>query len=142
MEEAKRYEFFDHTADLGVQIWGATRKELFRNAAAALYEAMGAFCLRSRGTRRTLCLRATSREELLHDFLAELLYDTEARQIAYDKFEIEFSGDKQLRARLFGGKIDFKRSQLNEEIKAVTYHELKMDRPAGRRWRATVIFDV
>ena len=31
-----RYEVFDHTADLGVEIFGRTKKELFLNAAWAV----------------------------------------------------------------------------------------------------------
>jgi len=32
------YRLFDHTADLGVEVFGKTRKDLFVNAAAALFD--------------------------------------------------------------------------------------------------------
>ena len=37
----KPYEFFEHTADIGVSVSGATLAELFEDAARAMYEAMG-----------------------------------------------------------------------------------------------------
>jgi SHS2 domain-containing protein len=43
---------------------------------------------------------------------------------------------------LEGGTIDYGRSQTNEEIKAVTYHQLKVEQQADGTWQATVIFDV
>lgn len=36
----KKYERFDHTADLGLEICGRTKKELFANAALALFDVM------------------------------------------------------------------------------------------------------
>ena len=137
-----RYEFFDHTADIGVHVYGATLAELFGNAAAAMYEALGKFELGARGEPRFLKLRADSPEDLLHDWLAELLYDLEAHHTLYDKIELTEVNQTHLAARLDGGKIDFARSQTNEEIKAVTYHQLRVEQMPDGVWRATVIFDV
>jgi SHS2 domain-containing protein len=38
--------------------------------------------------------------------------------------------------------IDFARLQTNEEIKAVTQHQLHVESQPDSSWRATVIFDV
>jgi SHS2 domain-containing protein len=136
------YEFFEHTADIGVTVHGATPGELFRHAAAALYEALGAFELAGPRTERRLALRADSAEDLLHDWLAELLYDLETRHVVYDQIDaVEVTPDS-LSATLRGGAIDFARSRTNEEIKAVTYHQLRVEQVPGGAWRARVIFDV
>lgn len=34
------YKLFDHTADIGIEVTGRTRKELFVNAAEALFDVM------------------------------------------------------------------------------------------------------
>jgi SHS2 domain-containing protein len=47
-----------------------------------------------------------------------------------------------LEAALHGAAIDFSRSQTNEEIKAITYHQLQVEQRPDGTWRATVIFDV
>lgn len=137
-----RYEFFDHTADIGVRVYGASLEELFRHAAAALYNALGKFELADHAAQRFVKLRADSLEDLLHDWLAELLYDLEAHHVFYEQIEVTEVKHAYLAATLRGGTIDFPRSQTNEEIKAVTYHQLHVEQVADGTWRATVIFDV
>lgn len=136
------FEFFEHTADIGVHIHGGTLEELFRNAAAALFSAFGQ--LKTSGVRshKTVALETGSTEDLLHDWLAELLYEVEASHILYDEFEFLHLDPETLKAALRGATIDFTRSQTNEEIKAVTYHQLRVEQLGDGTWRATVIFDV
>jgi SHS2 domain-containing protein len=138
----KAYEFFEHTADIGVRVNGATLPELFQNAAAAMYEALGVLQKSEVRSQKSVALHATSLEDLLHDWLGELLYEVEAHHILYDEFEISELNSQRLVAGLRGGPIDFARSQTNEEIKAVTYHQLRVEQLADGPWQATVIFDV
>jgi SHS2 domain-containing protein len=139
---ADPYEFFEHTADIGVRARAATLPELFVNAARAMYEAMGAFQIRDRAAPRHLQLQAESLEDLLHDWLAELLFELETRHRYYDRIEIAELTGQHLDARLQGGTIAWDRSQTNEEIKAVTYHKLKVEQTSDGHWCATIIFDV
>jgi SHS2 domain-containing protein len=158
---SRRFEFFDHTADIGVHIYGATLPELFANAAAALYEALGRLAKAEERTEKSVKLEAPTLEDLLHDWLSELLYEVEANHMLYDEIslltvrgspvpdgaELGSSGREaahtcELRATLRGGTIDFERSQTNEEIKAVTYHHLQVEQLPDATWRATVILDV
>jgi SHS2 domain-containing protein len=138
----KPYEFFDHTADIGVHIYGATLPELFSNAAQAMYEVLGKLETTGVRTQKSIELRAESLEDLLHDWLAELLYDLETQHVFYHRLEITELKPQFLAASLNGGTIDFSRSQTSEEIKAVTYHQLHVEQTADGQWRATVIFDV
>jgi SHS2 domain-containing protein len=138
----KKFEFFEHTADIGVHVFGATLTELFLNAALALYEALGKLQKSEARSQKSVEISAASLEDLLHDWLAELLYEIEANQILYDEIEICALTSQRLAATLRGAKIDFSRSQPNEEIKAVTYHHLKVEQLSDKSWRATVIFDV
>jgi len=139
---AEQFEFFEHTADIGAHIYGGTLEELFRNAAAALFDAFGALQKSGTGNQRPVELKAGSQEDLLHDWLSELLYEVEANHILYDEFEFLHLNSHVLKATLRGGTIDFARSQSNEEIKAVTYHQLRVEQLPNATWRATVIFDV
>lgn len=136
------YEFFEHTADIGVRIRGATLAELFRHAALALYEAMGQFRLSDRVEEKIIEVEAAGLDDVLRDWLGELLYEVEARGCWFDRVEIEKVEPGRLMARVSGGPIDFERSLTHEEIKAVTYHQLKVEQQADGAWMATVIFDV
>jgi SHS2 domain-containing protein len=138
----KAYEFFDHTADIGVHVYGRTLEELFENAAHAMYEAMGSLARGKEQRVKIVNIEATSLEDLLHDWLAELLYEAETNHVLYDEFEITKLAPPQLVASLRGSSIDFTRSQTNEEIKAITYHQLRVEQLADTTCRATVIFDV
>ena len=137
-----RFEFFDHTADIGVHIYGRTLAELFENAARALHEALGRLHKTEGALQKAIDLHAESAEDLLHDWLAELLYEIEASHILYDHFDFHELTPLRLTATLRGGTIDFTRSQANEEIKAVTYHQLRVKSQPDGSWQATVIFDV
>jgi SHS2 domain-containing protein len=138
----ERFEFFDHTADIGAHIYGRTLEELFRHAAAALFEALGQFQKSGTVGQRSVELEAPSLEDLLHDWLAELLYEVEANHILYDDLEIRQVDSHGMKALVRGGAIDFTRSQINEEIKAIIYHQLRVESLPDGTWRAMVIFDV
>ena len=136
------YEFFDHTADIGVHIYGVTLEDLFRNAALALSQAIGELQKTEIRKQRTLELQTGSLEDLLHDWLAELLYEVEVHHILYNDIEFTKLTSGCLVAKLGGTSIDFSRSNANEEIKAVTYHQLRVEPQPDGSWRATVILDV
>src|ERR1051325_10464258 len=88
MVSGPKFEFFDHTADLAVWVYGATPHEVFQNAAAALYSALGTFHLKPDRVADTFRLEANSQEELLVEFLGELLYRFDARELLFDEVEI------------------------------------------------------
>src|ERR1043166_5325719 len=114
---AAPYEFFEHTADIGVHVFGATLPELFVNAARAMYAALGELQKSEIRSQRSVALRAESVEDLLHDWLGELLYEVEANHRLYDAFEFHELALPRLSATLSGGEIDFERSQTTQEIK-------------------------
>lgn len=136
------FEFFDHTADIGAHIYGRSLAELFENGARAMYETLGRLHKPETNRQKSVELQAESSEDLLHDWLADLLYEVEVNHVLYDNFEFHELTHRRLKATLRGGTIDFTRSQTNEEIKAVTYHQLRVESQPDGSWRATVIFDV
>ena len=137
-----RYEFFDHTADIGVRVFGATLEELFVNAAAALYAAMGTWKESGVRSQKSVLIEAGSVEDLLHDWLAELLFEFSAHEVMYEEFEILDLSAQMVRATLRGGVVDWGRSEARAEVKAVTYHQLRVEQRANGSWMATAIFDV
>ena len=139
---SEKYEFFDHTADIGVHVYGATLPELFTNAAQAMYEVLGSLAKGEERRAKSVKIDAPTLEDLLHDWLTELLYDFAAHQVLYDRFDITEVTPQRVVATVTGGVVDFARSEPREEIKGVTYHQLRVEQTANGRWQATVIFDV
>ena len=80
-------------------------------------------------------------EELLVNWLSELVYLLESQQFLWADCRIEILETRQLRARLLGEFVDAERHQLQREVKAVTYHQIKVEQVDGG-WRAQVFVDL
>jgi len=135
------YETFDHTADVGIRARAADLGTLFREAARGLFAVL---LVRPESVRPretvTLFLEGADLEELLHDWLAELLSRFDAEHWLPGDFDVEPT-DTGLHAVVHGEPFDPARHALDTEIKAVTYHGLTVrEDPEG--WLAEVILDV
>jgi SHS2 domain-containing protein len=137
----KRYRVFDHTADLGVEIFGETEAGLFENAAYALYDLMADLRTVAAKETRTLSVEGTDREDLLINYLREALYLFNGEQWLLKKVAIHEIGEDRLSAEAQGETFDPARHNMKREIKAVTYHRAEV-RKTSAGWSARVIFDV
>jgi len=137
------YTFFDHTADIGVEVTGRTRKELFVNAAKALFNVMiesktgGATAKR----QKKITVEGTDVADLLINFLRELLYLFNGEQFITGGCDIIQFTNKKLQARLTGESFNSKKHLIKTEIKAVTYSGAKVEK-LKTGWKARIIFDV
>lgn len=139
--ESGGFEIIEHTADVALRIRGETIEGVFEQAARGLYQIIGE--LAGKGDRReyVIALTADSVENLFHDWLAEVLYWFDVREIIFDTFEIHVSDERSLKASVVGRQLDVDHSRIFTEVKAVTYHHLKIGH-CGRELVATVVLDV
>jgi len=137
----KPYTTFDHTADLGLAIRGASQEELFANAAFAVFDIITDLGrVEARETRRILA-EGDNREDLLINFLREVLYLYNGERWLLKGLRVTRIGEKALEAEGLGEPLDGKKHEILKEIKAVTYHQAQVRKtPDG--WAARVIFDV
>ncbi len=137
----KKYEIIDHTADIGLRARGGDLKELFVNAAYGMFTILAD--LKNVQAKKSLKIRlqAPNVEELFLSWLSELLYQYTSKEIIFKEFSIEKLSEKRISAEARGEKLDLRRHKLKTEIKAVTYHELKV-RKVKDIWQGEVIFDV
>jgi SHS2 domain-containing protein len=137
------YKFFDHTADIGVEVTGRTRKELFVNAADALFDVMieSKTGEASEKQQKKVMIEGADIADLLINFLREILYLFNVEKFVIDKCEIMKFTNKALQARLTGELFNNKKQLLKTEIKAVTYSGAKVEKIKDG-WRARIIFDV
>ena len=137
------YERIEHTADVGLRIEAATLNDLFAEAARALFELIVPNLAHVRASQaREVELRSDSLADLLCDWLTELVFLLETQRVVLDRFRVQVDEARfSLQAEATGEPLDTSRHQLGYEIKAVTYHELKLER-AGGGWRAEVILDI
>ena len=138
---AGMYELFEHTADLGLRATAPDLDILFAEAAACLFSAIVEDLATVRPeTAVTVELRGDDREYLLFDWLKELLYRFDAEHMVFAKFEVRVRDDG-LTGIAWGEPLDPARHMLGHEVKAITYHELKVER-TGDGWLAEVIVDI
>ena len=135
------YETFDHTADVGLRIRAADLDTLFADAARAMFSVMAGDLDAVRPTEEVrIALGADDLDALLRDWLGELLYMFHVRKLVFSDFAVSVSaGGLQAAAR--GESMDAARHKLDVEIKAVTWHGLKVEQTSDG-WLAEVIVDI
>ncbi len=135
------HETFDHTADLGLRIIAPDLDTLFAEAAEALFSTI-VEDLHAVEPRQCLdiSLSGTDREYLLFDWLKTLLYHFDGEHLLFRRFEPQVSATG-LSARVWGEPLDRTRHELTHEVKAITYHGLKVEQTATG-WLAEVIVDI
>ncbi len=135
------YETFEHTADLGLRIHAADLDTLFVEAAQALFTAIVEDLATVQPLQRLdIRLEADDHEYLLFDWLKELLYHFDAEHLLLGRFEVQVSGTS-LTGCAWGEPLDPARHVLSHEVKAITYHGLRVE-PAADGWLAEVIVDI
>jgi SHS2 domain-containing protein len=133
-----QWEEFEHTADVGLRVRGATLADLFANAARGMLDlAVGGEKTVQEQERVALELQAPDIETLLVDWLTELLYLMEDGSFIPAGVEVVAVEANSLRAEAIGGAG----ADLHRHIKAVTYHDLSIEKTEGG-YQATVVFDV
>jgi len=133
-----RYEELDHTADVGIRAHGASLDELFAAAAAGMFSLVADLRKVRAVGEVEVRVKADDLEGLMVRWLSELLFLHETQRLLLKEFDVRIAGTS-LEARARGETIDKKRHELKLNIKAVTYHRLRIDRKAGL---AEVIFDI
>jgi len=129
-----------HDADIGLLVRAPDLPGLFIEAAKGLVLLLvGEFPVVPAGWRE-LELEAPEAEELLVDFLSELLYLANSEGLAAVKVELTLLTGTRLQARL--GVVPVERlDKLKEEIKGVTYHHLELRR-TDQGLETELFFDV
>jgi SHS2 domain-containing protein len=137
----KNYEFFEHTADIGIRVKAEDLKTLFENAALAMFEIISEKNKTAAGSTEKINLKqkADNLDELFINWLNELLSLSSAKELIFSGFQIKKIGENNLEAVLTGTSI--KNYKINTEIKAATYHQLKLEKVLSG-WQAEVILDV
>lgn len=135
------YEYFEHTADLGIRVRASDLNGLFAEAATALFAAVVDELNSVRPAQQLeIAVEGSDLEYLLFDWLRELLFRFDADHLVLGQFDVRVS-DAGLTATAWGEPLDPARHVLSHEVKAITYHGLRVERE-GDGWVAEVIVDI
>ena len=135
------YETFDHTADLGLRVRAADLNTLFAESARALFSVIVANLADVSPVQRVeIELEEDQPDFLLFDWLNELLFLYDSRNFGFSDFQVTIN-DGHLTGSAGGEPLDSRRHQLDHEVKAITYHGLKVQ-PDPTGWLAEFIVDI
>ena len=114
---------------------------LFAEAGLALFSAivedLGTVNLRQ---QVTVQVAGEDRDFLLFDWLRELLYRFDTEHLVFARFAVRLS-PLGLNGTAWGEPLDPDRHPLGHEVKAITYHHLRLE-PTADGWLAEVIVDI
>ncbi len=137
----KKYDLIDHTADVGVKAYGKTLSEAFENAAKGMFDIITDNSEVESTGQYNIELKASDLEQLLVDFLSELLYLHSVNNIVFGFFKLDIDENKKsLKGTFYGEKFNISKHKIGSEIKAVTYHMLEVNNK--KPYYVQVIFDI
>ncbi len=135
------FEVFEHTADLGLRIRAGSFEELLVEAAKGLTSVIVTdLATIEERVERTIRIDGQDVEYLLFDWLSELLFAFETERLLFHAFQLDKPADGIV-AVCRGEHLDAARHQLEHEVKAITYHRLKVIQ-TDRAWEAEVVVDI
>ncbi len=133
------YKILEHTADIRMLVQGGSLKELFSDAVLGMMKILKSdIDNRGKEVQRTISVEAMDTTALLIDFLSEVLLAVQINKEIYNKVNFKNFSEQSLKAVLIGKAAQ----SLNEDIKAVTYHEAEIKKNEDGIWETKIVFDV
>ena len=137
----KKYNLIDHTADFGIHVYGSDSKELFANAAWAVFDIITEIDQLAGLDSCHIELSGDDWSDLMVNWLREVLYLWNGKELLVKKARILFLSETALSATVELDSFNPDRHVIKTEIKAVTYHQIQVNSgPSG--WEAMIIFDI
>jgi SHS2 domain-containing protein len=140
MQETAGFELLEHTADVGIRAWGDTLETAFEQAAHGLFAVIADPVGVDPRIERRLAVEADDPEGLLVEWLERLNREHQIRGELYASFRVQTAAGG-LTATIRGEPLDPARHDLRSEVKAVTWHGVRVRREETRT-EVRVLLDI
>jgi SHS2 domain-containing protein len=134
------YRLLEHTADMGIEVFGESLSDLFIQAGRGLREMISTETQALPREERSVEVAGEDEGELLVNWLNEILFLFETGFFPVD-FAISQIHGASVRGSVLGEPFDPARHPIEREVKAVTYHQLQVEKTA-QGWKVTVFVDL
>ena len=140
MSHKHAFEYLDHVADMRFIARGNTLEEVFKNAALATLSAIADISAVQPQTEFEIELQTIDLENLMVDFLSELLFLFDAEETVLGTVFVQEVGSKKdehgeeiwfIRASVSGEPINSAKHHFETEVKAVTYNKIRIEKTAS-----------
>lgn len=138
------YAFIDHTADVAADLTGRSPEDLFSSAAQALTDTITDLSTVAPVVTQSVTLESGSLEDLLVDWLNELLYRFEVQNVLVSAATVTLHQDHDrwhLHASVAGESFNPAKHPARVLVKSATYHGLHVTHEHGA-WKARIVFDI
>ena len=142
------FKIIDHTADVGLEMWGGTPVAVLEEAALAMLSLIVNLKSVAYHLEKTVVIKADTLEDLLLKWLREILFIQEKERIVFSEVSIpkenysrSKEGEYSITGLLRGERLNLERHDICMEIKAVTRHQMFFRRK-NQLWRAGILFDI
>lgn len=127
--EHKKYETFEHTADIGIRGFGYTVEEAFENTAFGMFSIMYRRIDRVKPERAVkIKAEAYDLESLFVEWLNSLLSKSDVEEMVFCRFKVKLDLNKNKLEGMAWGEKRRGEFEPSIEVKAATYSELKVEK--------------
>ncbi|MUN28530.1 archease [Sulfuracidifex metallicus] len=138
----KKFEFFDHTSDVGIRAFGKTIDEAFENSALAVFEIMTDTSKVRPLKKIEVNVNGFDMENLLYKWIEVLLAEYDDSLTLFSKFKVKVDKEKNsLTGEAIGEKFDPGIHERRTVVKAMTYHELEIAEDENG-WKISFVVDI
>ncbi len=139
--DKRGFDTFEHTADVGLEVWAEDMPGLFKEAARGFISLLAD----PTGVRKEREVEVTAgaeeADEMLVSWLEEILYIVDVEGLVLCDVRVDEMNEGEIKGTVRGEPLDRQRHELRNDIKAVTYHDLRIEETeSGLRTR--IVFDV
>lgn len=119
----RKFKEIDYGGDIGIEAWGENTARALENATLGLFSLMVRGGVSSK-VEREIAVQAASAEDLLIDWLSEVITTAASRGEVYCQTQIRSTGPAAVRGVIRGEPVESGRHDLRFDVKAATYHDV------------------
>ncbi len=136
------YKFLEHTADVGIEVEAEDIERLFEEAARAISDFMVYIDRVECKERKEISVEGESLEDLLVNFLTELLALLDSEMFIWRDVKVRIEKDRgfKLHGEVFGERYSEEKHGYKGYIKAITYHGIRIEK--NSRYRLRFLIDI
>lgn len=135
-----KYKIIDEImSDVMFDVYGKDKKELFENAAEALFSVICEIKKVKPVKKIKIKIKGKDLKDLLYNWLQELIGIVDIEEMFFSKFQIKKINDKELEAEIIGETTSKEKS--GTVVKAVTYYSFNLEK-TEKGYKARVSIDI
>jgi SHS2 domain-containing protein len=139
----KKFEFFDHTSDVGIRAFGQNINEAFENAGLAVFEIMTDTSHVDPKINKDIEVEGFDLENLLYRWIEALLFYYDTELLLFSRFSVNIDlKNIKLSAKVSGEKFDENKHERRTLVKAMTYNEMEIKQNTDGSYTITFVVDI